>query len=171
MPVVLGGEAGRFEHIGYVVAQHTAQWGEQCCEASQINFSITVCWNQRLPRRGNPATGVRRPARPGALAALLPSVATSPDNRTTRSTELTTSIECPFIAVGVENVWDGRETLELFAIVTLEPTGGDANSRCFEFGVSDEQLVEMNGVIRSPDALRQERLTRANNIPDSTPQR
>ena len=68
-------------------------------------------------------------------------------------------------AVGVENALDGREALELVAVMALEPTGGGTNAGGLEFDVSSQQLVEMNGVIRAPEAVGQGCLARANDVP------
>ena len=78
---------------------------------------------------------------------------------------LAVSVERPLIAVGVENVRDGREALELVAVMALEPTGGGTNAGRLDLGVSSQQLVEMNGVIRTPKAVGQGRLARADDVP------
>ncbi len=67
-------------------------------------------------------------------------------------------------AVGVENVRDGREALERVAVMALEPTGGGTNAGGLEFEVTSQQFLEMNGVIRAPEAVGRGCLARANDV-------
>ena len=79
--------------------------------------------------------------------------------------KLTISVERPFIAVGVEDIGDGREAFELVAVMASETLGVSANARSLEFDVSGQQFVEMNSVIRASDSVGQACFTRANGSP------
>ena len=158
------GRSRPLEGIGHVVTQHATQGGEQCGKALEINFARSVGGDERLPREkiAQQAFDGVRVLKRGRLAAVGGNVARQTHDPVHR---FAVSVERPFVAVGVENVRDGREALELVAVMALEPAGGGTNAGRLDLDVSSQQLVEMHGVIRAPEAVGQGCFTRADDVP------
>ncbi len=76
------------------------------------------------------------------------------------------TIERPFIAVTVENVWERPEPLPLLAVVT----GGKAlgirpPTRGFQFDIADKHFVEMHCEVGAAESAGQERFASADDSP------
>lgn len=66
--------------------------------------------------------------------------------------EIATSIGSPFVSVRIQDVRNGREAAKLLAVVPLEASRIRADTRGFEFGVPDEQMFEVDRIIRNAEA-------------------
>ena len=98
----------------------------------------------------------------GRLPAIGGNIARDTDNP---AHAFAIAIERPLVAVGVEDVGNSREALELIAVVASKTGGRCADARGFEFDISGEQLVEMNGVIRAAEMVGQGCFARADDVP------
>ena len=158
------GRGRAFEGIGHVVPQHAAQRRQHGGKAFEINFARAAGGDERLPQEKiaqQVFDGVRI-VRRGGFVAVGSDVARQTNDPVHGPA---VPVERPFVAVGVEEVRDGGEALELVAVAALEAAGGDANAGRLELDVSGQQLVEVDGVIQAPEAVGQGRLARADDVP------
>ena len=154
---------GILERVGHVVAQHPTQRRQQRCEALEVDLPTTVQRQERFPREEvaqNRFQGADIVCR-NSLPAVAGDIARETNEL---SGAFAAAVERPFVAVGIENVGDGREAVELVAV--MAPEAGRVRTRAgrLDLDVSGEQSVSMDGVVRTPETIGQGRFTRTDDV-------
>ena len=153
------GRPGVRQRIGHVAAQHPAQRRQQRCEAREVDPPPAVQRQDRLPgqevaQQRLHGAGVFPRHR---LPALSGHVAREADDS---PHTLAAPVQRPLVPIGVEQVGDGRETLELRPVAALEAGRVRARAGRLELDVPGQPSVTVDGVIGTPETIGQGRFAR-----------